>query len=245
MRIEIAALANKKSELEDKIEKMVYKLENKMQPLDEILFWEMLVLLQQTLTNGKKVSEKNITNDIKRQMHNFICEFRSTYDNKDMYLIALLRFLKTYDLKVAALYNALDSVVRGCGDDGFGDTLDSFPLWGQKRYAAALKGHPFTKRADEDGSNNYTKIYLGENYISMILRDEILKRSEDFDTKKDPELKTYEVEVTRTQTSTEKFNVTVEHGDQVDAAALSEANGYNYEEGRLNDYKVTKVTRYP
>jgi len=76
-----------------------------------------------------------------------------------------MRFVKTYNEKSHALYKPLYDVIKNCGDDGYGDILDSFPLFGQERYELALKGEIVGTQKEQD---------QGENYMVMKMENAML-----------------------------------------------------------------------
>lgn len=73
-----------------------------------------------------------------------------------------MRFVKTYGELRDALYQPLNDVITGFGDDGYGDLVDSFPLFGKKRYELALKGQLV---GDMDAQ------YQGENYMNTTMNN--------------------------------------------------------------------------
>jgi len=137
------------------IRRIIAKLIREAKPLDDEVFWELTV---------EELSQlfKNFAQDghaaYKRTTSEFIRKL--VYEKEDPYLA--IRYIKTYDIKVSALYRPLFGVIEGCGDDGYGDVLDSFPLFGRERYEKALKGEIVGTSEEQ---------YQGENYISMSLTD--------------------------------------------------------------------------
>lgn len=77
-----------------------------------------------------------------------------------------LRFYKTYRRLKARLSKALWDVIEGFGDDGYGDVIDSFPLFGRERAEKALKGEIEGESRDQ---------YQGENYIGMSLENALFE----------------------------------------------------------------------
>lgn len=119
-------------------------------PLDDNEFWAMIDELNTEIRRtGKKP-------DYELAFERFCWEYAFRNENK---IDKVVRFIKTYESKVAALYKPLNEVIEGYGDDGYGDILDSFPLFGREKYEKALKGEI---KGDP---------YQGENYIKMKLTD--------------------------------------------------------------------------
>jgi len=130
--------------------------------LDDNTFWSMVDELREKLLNTvPKRLKKSIKNaDIKRGIELFTWEYAHGSKSDDFDNIP--RFAKTYNVKRGVIYRPLYDVIKGYGDDGYGDLLDSFPLWGRKRYEMALEGK-IKGKVDAQ--------YQGENYISSRLED--------------------------------------------------------------------------
>lgn len=77
-----------------------------------------------------------------------------------------LSYVKKYNEMSGKLYTPLFNVIEGYGDDGYGDIIDAFPLFGRERYEKALKGEI------EGNSENQ---YQGEQYIKLNLFEKLVK----------------------------------------------------------------------
>ena len=74
--------------------------------------------------------------------------------------VTAIRFVSTYVSKVAELYKPLFEVIEGYGDDGYGDLLDSFPLFGQERYELVLQGKIEGPSSSQGQGENYFRSTL-------------------------------------------------------------------------------------
>ena len=129
--------------------------------LDDDTFWEMLEELRERLNHSIPNKLEGIQYaDIKRSTDQFVWEY--AYGRKSDRLNDAVRFVQTYDAKVAALYKPLFDEIDGFGDDGYSDILDSFPLFGRTTYELALKSQL---------CGDSEKQYQGENYISTRLME--------------------------------------------------------------------------
>jgi len=134
--------------------------------LDDNTFWDMITdfkkEIDRTIPSRMKdptVNDARIKLAASRLSHG--CFFKESAKVE-----TLLRFVATYSRKANKLYTPLFNVIEGFGDDGFGDILDSFPLFGRKRYESALKGKI---EGDSDAQDQ------GENYVAMSLESEAFK----------------------------------------------------------------------
>ena len=125
--------------------------------MDDAKFWELVEdFFNKRLSalSGQKERHEAVARVLAREF---------TYGSfQDAGIYTFLSFAKTYAAKVKALYTPLFGVIKGFGDDGYGDILDSFPLFGRDRYEEALLGK-ITGDSEEQ--------YQGENYVSMHLND--------------------------------------------------------------------------
>jgi len=134
-----------------------------LESLDDDTFWDMLAdfkkEIDRTIPSGiedPSVSNARVKLAVSRFSHKYYFEENEKVET-------LLRFVTTYNRKTSAIYEPLFKVVEGFGDDGYGDILDSFPLFGRKRYEAALEG-----KIEGDSKAQYQ----GENYIATSLESE-------------------------------------------------------------------------
>ena len=137
-----------------------------LEDLDDDTFWNMLAELKKQINRtipskikATSVNDARIKLACSRLSHGYFFKENEKVET-------LLRFVKTYSRKANKLYTPLFKVIEGFGDDGFDDILDSFPLFGRKRYEAALEGKI------EGDSDNQDQ---GENYIAMSLESEAFK----------------------------------------------------------------------
>ena len=78
-----------------------------------------------------------------------------------------MRFVKTYNEKSGALYKPLYNVITDQSDDGYGDLIDSFPLFGQERYELALKGEIVGDQEEQDQGENYMRTKMEEAMLDL------------------------------------------------------------------------------
>ena len=110
---------------------------NTVELLSDNEFWSMVKDLRKQIegTMPDKTSTSLFYADMRLATDRF---FHSYVFGKDVE--KALSFVRTYRVKSDALYRPLFDVIEGFGDDGYGDVLDSFPLFGKKRYEKALNG---------------------------------------------------------------------------------------------------------
>ena len=159
----IANLQGQANAMFKEIRTAVEALVDEADMLPDDMFW---FLMEELKTQVRRNSGKDgtITHAIakgatKSTLHNI------TYGHigkKETGRETALQFVKTFQEKSSKLYKPLFDVIKGFGDDGYGDILDSFLLFGQERYEKALKGEIVGSSEDQ---------YQGENYFSMSLDD--------------------------------------------------------------------------
>jgi len=136
---------------------------NTLENLDNDTFWDMLADFKKEIdrTIPSEITNPSISSaKIRLAINRFIHGYFFGEEND---ISRILRFIKTYRTMSEKLYEPLFKVVEGFGDDGYGDILDSFPLFGRKRYEAALEG-----KIEGDSEDQYQ----GENYIETSLESE-------------------------------------------------------------------------
>jgi hypothetical protein len=140
---------------------------NTVPELEDDKFWAMIEdLKKEILGTYYSKEEKTIEKaDIRLGISRFTWNY--AHGDKSDQMDDLLSFVKTYEVKKGALYRPLFDVIEGYGDDGYGDVLDSFPLFGRKRYEMALNGEIEGDSEDQ---------YQGENYIRMTLEDQTFEK---------------------------------------------------------------------
>jgi len=237
IRSEIAQLAKERERANEKIRVMVHNLQNGAKPLPEKRFWELVKELKRQLeqTKNRRDDDWNTRSGV----HNFYC-YNFTQD-----LMEMVRFVKTYDDKVTALHKSekLNENITGCGDDRYGDTLDSFPLFGQQRYKRAIeKGNPY-KNMKHLEAQYYKPIFQGENYICMTLNDHIIKVAGNMaDDLPKPSEKIYRVTVVRTGWGSKDIVIQgAEDEAEARRMAMDKALDYEFTEHDA-DYRVEGVT---
>jgi len=138
-----------------------------LEELDDDTFWNMINELREILIQSIPTGLSKSINNAKiiESCDRFTWIY--AFGNKNDCFDDFLRFVKTYNKKVSALYRPLFDVISGFGDDGYGDLLDSFPLWGRKRYEMALN-------SEIEGENE--EQYQGENYFRMRLEQAVFEK---------------------------------------------------------------------
>ena len=119
-------------------------------------FWALMDELIETVSRRKQNYELAI--------ENFLWDY---FFGRKVNPYLMMRFVRTYAEKAGALHQPLSEVITGFGDDGYGDVIDSFPLFGRERYEKALKGQI------EGTSEEQTQ---GENYIASTLNDKYIEK---------------------------------------------------------------------
>jgi len=152
----VGTLQGEISERISKVEKLVDKLIEGSALMGDDDFWAAI----KDLAKEVKYAKDNTKLACDRFLHEYIFGRKT-----DPY--AAMRFIRTYNKKVDALYKPLFDTIDGFGDDGYGDILDSFPLFGRERYEKALKGEIEGSSKDQ---------YQGENYMRMSLEDVFKKK---------------------------------------------------------------------
>ena len=146
-----------------------------------LLLREVVLLNEFTCTLGLKRNNRDAAHELLRKAlvghyHNFT-------------VTEAMRFAKTYEAKVAAIYKPLFDTVEGRGDDGYDDLLDSLPLVGKEFYVRCLDSASFNgsnarfEKAVKEACSNYRHdtphvcfefkkfVLQGENYNRMDLKD--------------------------------------------------------------------------
>lgn len=149
----IGQLVMEINERKTKVENIVDEMIDGTAIMKEDLFWE---LTEQLIKNWKSAKSR-------LGIHRFIWNF--VFGQIDDPYLAM-QYIRTYRHKVDRLYKPLFDVIKGFGDDGYGDVLDSFLLHGRERYEKALNG-------ELEGDSKAQ--YQGENYIRTTLLKEFNK----------------------------------------------------------------------
>jgi hypothetical protein len=127
--------------------------------MNDKTFWKTVADLKKDVDYALKT-----WNDAKNGVDNFFCHWRP--EPKEA-----LSFVRTYELKVNAIYSdehydhLSDEDGYFCGDDSWGDLCDSFPLNGEEVYNAFLNREI---DPDHDAFKN-----IQENYIRMRLNEKL------------------------------------------------------------------------
>jgi hypothetical protein len=235
LRLDIANIARERNKAHEKVEAMVHQLSKAAKPLPEKRFWELVKKLKGELGS---TAQKKLDWDTKRAVHNFYCY------NFTQNLMEMVQFVKTYDDKVCELYQNKDLAenIEGCGDDSFGDTLDSYPLYGQKRFKRAIeKGNPY-QTMEQLEEKDYNAIYQGENYICMSLRNHLTKVAQNMaDDMEKPPQKVHVVTVIRTGWGGRDIIIEgAKDEEEARSLAMDKAGDYEFSEHDA-DYKVEGV----
>lgn len=132
--------------------------------LGEEPFWEIVEKIREkVVAEQKSHGVGNLPAELYQLILTQVCwEFFFSNKASKQTVETWLGFIKTYDEKVHKLYKPLFNEIKGCGDDCYGDILDSFPLFGETMYNDALKGVH---------GGSWKNFYQGENYIKMKLFD--------------------------------------------------------------------------
>jgi hypothetical protein len=160
---ELYKLALEKSSISEQIEDQINELKTVTTPMGEKTFWKEVAKLNKYIKKFNGYTDRN----------KYECGAKDYIRLKavDNQLMIAVSFVVTYEVMVAALYKPLFDVVDDQGDDGFGDVLDSFPLFGEERYNMALQGEIEGETAEQ---------YQGENYIRMNLTNGLIIFARDF-----------------------------------------------------------------
>ena len=150
-REKLVNLAKRRDSVESQIDKTVDHLLKNSAQINEENFWDLVYNLF-----GLWQSKGGDFNAMKWATDEFI---RQLVHNQQNPAIAL-SFVAKYDNKVDALYKPLFNVIKGVGDDGYCDILDSFPLFGSERFKMALMGKIQGKSKDQFQGENYVRMYL-------------------------------------------------------------------------------------
>jgi hypothetical protein len=160
----IGSLQNQVNLLQDQIKKAIGAVRSQVEDLDNDTFWKLMDELKRFIrrdTPGKnsKYSHGVIKSATSSFIHTVIFGHVRGMDTDRQTAIA---FSKMYDDLKSKLSKALWDEIEGYGDDGYGDCIDSFPLYGEAAVQRALGGNL-------DGLNPYQ----GENYVGMSLDNAI------------------------------------------------------------------------
>jgi hypothetical protein len=155
-------IQKKINELKNDITKAVNALMQEENELEEDLFWRLMDEFKNFITRYSSGGEMNNA-IIKSAAHSFIHTLTFNHvrglntDRK-----TAISFSKTYKSLTDRLSKSLWDTIEGFGDDGYGDCIDSFPLYGKDAVVRGLKG-------ELDGLDPYQ----GENYVRMSLQNAI------------------------------------------------------------------------
>jgi len=150
----VGEIARQMYEIQDEINRAKNAIVETLELMDEDLFWALMDNLKKSIK-----ASGNHKIGVERFIHN-ASYGHVAVEGKFTEIMDVLRFLKTYEAKVGALYKPLFKVIEGYGDDSYSDMIDSFPLFGRERYEKALKGE-----IEGDSENQYQ----GENYIRTTM----------------------------------------------------------------------------
>jgi len=138
----------------------IQALKEQSEVLNDDDFWALMEEFKATLKRYKMDNTEKAAHSF---IHSIVWGHYKHGIDEDNRSVAL-RFVKTYRASTKAIYKPLFDVISGYGDDGYGDILDSFPLFGRERYEKALEG-----KLEGDSKAQYQ----GENYVAMSLDNAI------------------------------------------------------------------------
>jgi len=149
-------------------------------PFDLDMFWGYLEYFAKEIRCRMHYSG----NAVKEAAHNLMIYIvdRTRHDEHLSRWVVCARFLATYELiegKLAKKCWDMPGVEKG--DDGYGDWTDALPLAGRKVYEGIMNDDianykQVGKALDEHSPGLKDRIQDGENYITMALQDQIIKR---------------------------------------------------------------------
>jgi hypothetical protein len=155
---EIQREINEKQEI---IGKAFRAILHQSEAMEEDNFWELIENLNKTIkrTGNHKVGTENF-------MHNLVFG-HSKVGGEDTTVEDGFSFVKAYEEMSGKLSKPLWNVIEGYGDDGYGDIIDSFLLFGKERYMKALEG---VIEGEPDAQ------FQGENYMGTHLEDDLQEK---------------------------------------------------------------------
>jgi hypothetical protein len=170
-RVIVQAALKAKREAHSELETAFQTLMDTVEPFDlkDPMMWKTVALL----------TKKIYHSDNKKNVDGFFCDL---YRNKEIHMIHALRMMKTHSQLRIDLYDALDDVATGRGDDGYGDLLDSFFLAGPTVVQAALNKEigdntEMSEMVVASLGEKLGKFVLnGENYFRMFMEEEAMRR---------------------------------------------------------------------
>jgi hypothetical protein len=157
----LAGLQKEADKIKNEIRKAINALISESEELEDDIFWTLLEELKNRITRHSTDSEFNSA-CVKVGVNNFIHSV--VFDHirdLDTDRHTAVRFIKSYSTLTNKLSHSLWNVIEGYGDDGYGDCIDSFPLFGREVVEKALE-----EELDVDP-------YQGENYVVMNLNDSL------------------------------------------------------------------------
>jgi hypothetical protein len=152
------------NELEQSNRDAIRALMNEVEVLEDDQFWALMEHLQQRINRlvpkeAKRMTMYAVQSGTEHFIHALVYQHIRDLGYETDRMLAM-RFVATYSELKGKLYTSLDDAVKGVGDDGYGDFVDSFPLHGRELTEAALDGR-LLKPQDE--------LDLGENYVNTNL----------------------------------------------------------------------------
>ena len=234
LRLKIAELAKQRDETNTKVEALTDLLSTKVQFTPEKTFWKLVVELKKLLVETAESPEKW---NVKNAVHNFYC-FNFAGNP-----LGFVQFYKSYCDKVYRLHkNQKLAINMDCGGDTFGDTLDTFPLFGSLRFNKTIRtGNPYTKMEDLE-KKNANALWLGEHYIRTTLLNHIVliapHIAEDIETEK----RVYRVVMHRTAVGCKTLDITASDKDEAEEIAYNTAGDYEYSTKDV-EYEIESTMR--
>jgi hypothetical protein len=154
----VGKLQSEINEKKEVIGKAFRAILHQSEAMEEDKFWELIENLNKTIkrTENHKVGTENFMHNLAFGHSKVSGEATTVEDG--------FSFVKAYEEMSGKISKPLWDVIEGFGDDGYGDVIDSFLLFGKERYLKALEGEIEGKSEDQ---------YQGENYMSMHLENDL------------------------------------------------------------------------